>query len=227
MSGGDCAQIRTALGVYLLGAIDPRERAQLADHLASCPACREKLAALAGLPALLQKVPADEAIRSWADDGTGQPPGPPLEALLAEVARTRRRRRWRAIAAAAVLAVGLAAGLQAFRSSASGPPAAVAAPWTATVTGTGPATGVWAAIRYAAMPWGSELEVRVTGVAAGTLCELLVTGDQGQAIAAAGWTIAPGGQSEWVPASVRLRASALRGFEVTSGGRALVSVPAR
>jgi hypothetical protein len=228
MSGGDCAQIRTALGVYLLGAIEPHERAQLTDHLASCLACREKLAALAMLPALLQKIPADEAIRASVDDGTDQPPGPPLETLLAEVARTRRRRRRWAIAATTTLTASLlAAGLQAFHSSAPTPPAAVATRWTATVSGANPANGAWAAIRYAAMPWGSELEVRVTGVPAGTSCQLWVTGPQGQGIPAADWTIASGGQAEWVPASVRLQAGALRRFEVTTGGRALVSVPAR
>ncbi len=87
MSGGDCAQTRPALGVYLLGAIKPHERVQLADQLASCLACHEKLAALAMLPALLQKVPADEAIRAWMDDSTDQPPGPPLETLLARAGR--------------------------------------------------------------------------------------------------------------------------------------------
>ncbi len=88
-------------------------------------------------------------------------------------------------------------------------------------------TGVWSAIRYAAMPWGSELEVRVTGVPAGAGCQLMVTGAQGQVLVAAGWTIASGGQTGWVPASVRLRPGALRDFEVTTGGRALGSVPAR
>ena len=48
-----CREIRQALGVYVLGAIDPAERAQVDEHLASCPGCREDLAGLAGLPAML------------------------------------------------------------------------------------------------------------------------------------------------------------------------------
>src|SRR5215469_13768332 len=98
MNADECAQTRNELGVYLLGAIEPHDRARLEDHLASCPGCRERLAALAGMPALLRKVPADEVIRAWRDDAGRPPPTPPLETLLSKVARTRRRRRW-AIAA--------------------------------------------------------------------------------------------------------------------------------
>ncbi len=46
----DCRDIRHALGVYVLGAIDPAERATVDAHLSTCPECREELAGLAGLP---------------------------------------------------------------------------------------------------------------------------------------------------------------------------------
>jgi anti-sigma factor RsiW len=226
MNTGECAQIRNELGVYLLGAIEPHERARLEDHCASCLACREKLAALAGMPALLRKVPAAEAIRAWRDDGGDRPPTPPLQSLLSTVARTRRRRRW-AIAAAAALATALAAaGLQLLHPGPATTPAA-AAPWTATATGASPVTGVSAAIRYAAEPWGSELDVHVTGIPVGTRCQLWVTGPRGQAVAAGGWTIAASGQPAWYPASVPFPAGALRGFEVTAGGKAQVTVRVR
>ena len=48
-----CREIKQALGVYVLGAIDPAERAQVDEHLASCADCREELASLAGSPARL------------------------------------------------------------------------------------------------------------------------------------------------------------------------------
>lgn len=228
MNAADCAQARNELGVYLLGAIEPHERAQLENHLASCLGCREELAALAGLPALLRKVPAEETIGTGLNGGRDQLPGPSLEALLGQVARTRRRRRRWAIAAAAALATSLAAaGLQVFHSGVVTPPAAAAPRWTATATAASPVTGVWAAIRYAAEPWGSELAVNVTGLPVGTRCQLWVTGARGQDIAAGGWTIAPGSQSEWYPASVPLRAGALRGFEITAGRKDQVTVPAR
>jgi hypothetical protein len=58
----DCSEARVALGVYVLGAIDPAERAQVDAHLATCEACQAELAELADLPALLALVPAEEAI---------------------------------------------------------------------------------------------------------------------------------------------------------------------
>ena len=45
------------LGVYVLGAIDPADRALVEAHLTTCRDCRDELAGLAGLPALLSRVP--------------------------------------------------------------------------------------------------------------------------------------------------------------------------
>jgi len=58
----DCSEARIALGVYVLGAIDPAERVLLDAHLETCEACQAELAELADLPALLALVPAEEAI---------------------------------------------------------------------------------------------------------------------------------------------------------------------
>lgn len=57
-----CAEARIALGVYVLGAIDPAERVLVDAHLATCDACQAELAELDGLPALLALVPAEEAM---------------------------------------------------------------------------------------------------------------------------------------------------------------------
>ncbi|HTB54033.1 MAG TPA: zf-HC2 domain-containing protein, partial [Trebonia sp.] len=46
----DCAEARLSLGVYVLGAIDPAERALVDSHLAGCRDCRDELAGLAGIP---------------------------------------------------------------------------------------------------------------------------------------------------------------------------------
>ena len=59
---GDCAHVRIALGVYVLGAIDPAERALVDSHLATCEACQAELADLADLPALLAMIPTEEAL---------------------------------------------------------------------------------------------------------------------------------------------------------------------
>jgi hypothetical protein len=57
----DCGDIRHALGVYVVGAIDPAERSIVDAHLSHCLECREELAGLAGLPALLGRVPVAAA----------------------------------------------------------------------------------------------------------------------------------------------------------------------
>jgi hypothetical protein len=226
VNDGRCARARQELGAYLLGATDAAQRAQVDSHLAACPWCREELAGLAWLPALLGKVPAGEATR-LAPDGGGAP-GPPLEVLAGRVARTRRLRR---LGAAAVIA--LIAGIAAIfaphaRHPAALPPAAVAAPrWAGTAEAANPVTGAWAAIRYAPEPWGTALEVRVTGIPAGTRCQFWVTGTRGQDFAAGGWIIPAASQRGWYPASVPFAAASLRGFEITTGSRALVAIPAR
>ena len=75
-SPSQCAQIRPELGVYVLGTIAPADRAMVDRHLASCPRCREEVAGLAGLPALLRKVPID-AVMQLPGEPPHDPPGPP------------------------------------------------------------------------------------------------------------------------------------------------------
>jgi len=73
----DCSEARLSLGVYVLGAIDPAERALVDSHLAGCRECRDELAGLAGLPALLARVGTEEALALAAADGPGAPGAPP------------------------------------------------------------------------------------------------------------------------------------------------------
>ena len=95
-------QIHTDLGVYLLGALEPAERARFERHLSQCSSCREELAHLAVLPTLLSRVgplAADAA------------PPPDFGAVAARIAAERRRARWRerVLVAAAALAAVVAA----------------------------------------------------------------------------------------------------------------------
>jgi len=221
MTGEDrCPQIRAELGVYLLGTIEPARRAVVARHLATCPECRAELAGLAGLPALLGRVPADELQPLLEDDVVT--PGPPLGALLGRVARVRRRRRYLAIAAALIVGAAAVSGWQALRPA--GPGAGAGPRWEATDAAVNPVTGAGAAVRYAAEPWGTELEVRVSGVAAGTRCQFWVTGPRGRRVDAGGWIVVAGQRAGWHPASVPLRVSMLRSFQVRQDGQVLVTV---
>jgi hypothetical protein len=221
--GDGCTQCRSELGVYVLGAIGPAERAQVDQHLATCPWCRDELAGLAGLPGLLRRVPPDVAARVWTD-GPGEPvPGPPADRLIGQVSAIRRRRRLGA--AAAILFIGLATGTGLHLIQGHPASTAAAAPrWADSDTGASALTGARATVRYAPQPWGTELEVRVTGIRAGTRCQLQVTSTRGQDITAGGWTITAGSQYTWYPASVPWPEAGLGDFRITAGSQTLVTV---
>jgi predicted anti-sigma-YlaC factor YlaD len=227
MTGGDsCARVRLELGAYLVGAIEPAERALVNGHLRGCPACRAELSGMAGLPSLLRRVPVDTVGRLLLDDPLDAAPAPSLSTLLRRVAAIRRRRRVLAIAAAAITAAAAASGALALHAS-SPPAAAVAAGWAVTVQGTSPVTGVWAAVRYTGQAWGTELQASITGIAPGTRCQLVAIGTGGQKVAAGGWDLAASQPSAWYSASVPLRAASLRGFEIVAGRKILVTIPVR
>jgi predicted anti-sigma-YlaC factor YlaD len=226
-NGAQCVQARQELGVYLVGAVEPARRALVDRHLAACPQCRAELAGLAGLPSLLRRVPVGEALKLAPDAAAALAPSPSLTALARRVSGVRRRKRWLTAVAAAVAGLAAAAGLHALSPAAARAPVAAAPRWAVTVEGANRGTGAWAAVRYTPLPWGTELEVQVTGVAAGTRCQLLVTGAGGQDVAAGGWTIAAGHPAAWYPASVPFQAASVRGFAVRAGGKILVTVRAR
>jgi anti-sigma factor RsiW len=229
VTGDPCAQahVRLELGAYLLGAIEPAQRALVNRHLRTCLACRAELSDLASLPSLLRRVPGDSVGQLLDNDPLRAAPAPPLSTLLRRVAAIRRRRRMLAIAAtAAVTAAATASGVLALHATAR-PPAAVAAAWAVTVHGASPVTGAWAAVRYASRPWGTELQVSVSGIAPGTRCRLLVIGTAGQKVAAGGWDLAASRQPAWYPASIPLRAASLRSFEIITGRKILITIPAR
>lgn len=81
-------------GVYVVGAIDPAERAFVGQQLATCPQCRAEFAGLARLPALLGRVTLDEVERAPAQAPPAVlPPERLLNSTLSEVTRLRRPRR--------------------------------------------------------------------------------------------------------------------------------------
>ena len=235
MTGSEaCGEIRGALGVYVVGAIDPADRAVVESHLSWCVACREELAGLAALPGRLGSVPATDVSLLVQDEpgpaarDAGYPPEATLRSMLQRAAALRRHLMWRRVAAAAAVAVIAAGGAVAVSRAVAPPrvrPAASALPWATTVHGRDPRTGAGATVQYAGRPWGLQARVRVSGIPAGTRCELLVMGP-GRRVVAGGWTVAAGHADAWYPASAPLAASGVRGFAVaTMSGKSLVSVP--
>ncbi len=230
----DCRDIRHALGVYVLGAIEPAERAMVDTHLITCPECREELAGLAGLPALLRRIPVGEA-QQLADDDLDELPGPEvpseemLRSLLARTAQTRQTRRWRGLAAAAAVVVVAgaagAAGVSALHH-AGGPGGSPVAAHFTSVSATNPVTHVAATVRYAPRTWGTVLDTRVKNVPAGARCQLVVTDSSGRSTVVGGWITSYDESTVWYPGSSPVAWNSVRSFEITSQGKVLVKVMA-
>jgi len=228
-----CREIKQALGVYVLGAIDPAERAQVDEHLSSCHECREELASLAGLPALLRKVPIVEAERLAAPEQdpelAGVPSAEMLTSLIARTTNVRRIHRWRTVAAAAAVAI-VALGGGAFVANAlqssggNAPPGPIQSSAWQQTSGNGPVTGAHLTVRYRPEPWGTQMEINVTGVQPGSVCQFQVTDATGGKSMVGSWKAWPG--TSWYPASTWLGEKELRSFQVTIDGKVFASAPA-
>jgi predicted anti-sigma-YlaC factor YlaD len=231
----DCAETRISLGVYVLGAIDPAERAMVDAHLVTCRDCRDELAGLASLPALLARVNPEELSRIEAEVGTPDAAEPPPELIgtVLDLAAARRRRsRWRyAAAAAAVVALagGIFGGLSASHPASS--PAAAFSPGTGgwdKATASSTATGATAAIYYSGEDWGTAFAVKVSGIPDGTTCKMWVTYSNGVRAYVTAWMT---GEDEgkvyyWGSLPSTPAGYQLASFEITTGKQTLVNVPA-
>ena len=226
-SGPACREIRQLLGVYVVGAIDPAERARVEDHLAQCQSCRDELAGLAGLPAMLSRVPAADVERlslpllSLPD---AEPPDELLNSLLRKVSAKRKSRMWRSVAAVAAAAV-IAAGGATTVSQLTGP-ATAQQDWARGVSPTGHISAV---VDYAPVSWGTAMRVQVSGIKPGTECQFWVVGQGGNSEYAGAWKVAGNfgrgyGEKAWYPAASVVSASSVRGFQITSGGKVLLNI---
>jgi hypothetical protein len=232
----DCPEARISLGVYVLGAIDPAERALVDAHLATCRDCRDELAGLAGLPALLARVSTEEAIALAATDGpipagAGEAPEPPRELLgtvLDLTAARRRRRRWReaslGVAAALIIAVGVFGGLRLGSSpaplsnAAQGQSALYNGPANGPMqTVTGKSGGMAATVSYSPMGWGTQVDVKVSGIPVGTNCQLWALDSSGNRFLAGTWVTDNDEGKVWYPGSVGLPSRNVAAFQVTVG----------
>ena len=228
----DCADARTSLGVYVLGAIEPSERALVDAHLTTCRDCRDELAGLAGLPALLARVNPDEISRICADDAVVPPvdDAPPEELLgtVLDLAQAQRRRnRWRFLAAAAAV-VAVAGGLFGGLSAAStrtvyqGAFSPGAGNWE-TVQTASKVTGASASIAYATELWGNQFEVLVHGIPAGTTCDLWVVHPDGTRTEVAAWTTSRDEGKVWYSGSMPSTAKSISRFQITAGHQVLLT----
>jgi hypothetical protein len=223
-SGPTCREIRQLLGVYVVGAIDPAERVLVDEHLGECAQCRDELAGLAGLPAMLSRVPAADVERLSTEPSglpeMTEPSAELLNSLLRRVAIKRRKRLWRGAVAIAASAA-IAAGAAATAVDLAQPQNSVALNDVA--SGLNPQTHVAAVVDYAPTPWsGTEMRVQVSGIQPGTVCQFLINGHT----LVASWTVrAPYGEKAWYTETSPVKASSVHSFVIKSGGKVLVKIP--
>jgi hypothetical protein len=229
----DCSEARVSLGVYVLGAIDPAERAMVDSHLAGCRDCRDELAGLAGLPALLARVGTAEAMAlaasderpAWENEALA-PPDRLVGRVLDLTEARRRRRRWRegilAVAAALVIAAGVFGGLRMTASPAPSSPTASGYPSPGPADGpwqlaTGQLHGMVLTVRYRQMSWGTLVNTNVKGIPPGTTCQIWVVGPGNSRMLVGSWTVDWREGNVWYPASAAISAANVQKFVVTVG----------
>jgi anti-sigma factor RsiW len=196
---------------YVLGSLDPMERARLEAHLPECDVCRAELVSFAGLPGLLSRVSPQEA-------ASGLPPVRPqlLDGLLARAAAQRKTRQHRLVAAAAALilvAGGIVGGFGLAHTSGSA---------TVTTAANGP---VRAQVQLTGTSSGTKITIRLTGVPSGEECRLVAIGKDGSSHNAGSWYASYAGAAS-VSETAALSPAELAALRVeTPAGRPLVTIP--
>ncbi|SDY91051.1 Putative zinc-finger [Modestobacter sp. DSM 44400] len=197
---GDHDDVRRLLGAYVLGGLDDADRRAVEEHLPGCEPCRSDLARSAPLPALLRRLPVEDALRVDEPLGTGprSVSAAVLPGLLGEVDRDRHRHRrrtvMRTVLVAATVAALATAGITSLRNT---QPSAVRFALTASAGASAEGD-----VELVAKPWGTALTVHVSGLPAEGPFSLEVGGSTRQtAEQAATWGATPSGSAELVGAS--------------------------
>ena len=153
---------------YVLGSLSGTERREYEAHLTTCPSCREGVAALSGMPALLSQLSRDDV--AAMDDGGQADTTPPLRpqlltSLLAKVSRRRRRSRlmtWTVAAtAAAVLLVGVFVALRSNPAIPTPTPPAATHSTALSMTRVTP-NGLTANVSLNSYGWGTRIDMTCT-----------------------------------------------------------------
>ncbi len=219
-----CEQVREAAAVRLLtgGAPDPEVEA----HLVGCELCRADLARLTPLPGLLTSAASQVALLDEPPPGDAM-----LERLLAAAATERRSRRSRvrlvAVASVAALALVAVPATVVLVNRSDGVGTVQADKIKASASD--PASGVSGQVTLARSSWGSAVNLKVTGVQAGTSCTVVVVTKDGSRQTAATWWAQeyPGPAS--VDGTVAADVPAIDHVELvdTASGKVLLKLPTR
>jgi anti-sigma factor RsiW len=210
-----CRETTMSLGVYLLGALDPVERAEVEAHLDTCESCRQELAELAALPSVLDQLSIE--------DFALEPPEVPddlFERVAAQAraeqaahdAGSRRNYRRLLVAAAAVLVItaGSIASVAGLRSHhevykvQSGP--------------------VQMAVALDAQTTGTALRVTVRGLPQNEHCRLIAVAKDGTRDVAGRWDATYAGVAQQTGSTSIPQSELAQLVLLGNGGKTLATV---
>ncbi len=213
-------ELRLSLGSYVLGSLDPADRAALDAHLPGCPACREELATYAALPALMSRVSIDQVRQPT-------PTVPPtvlsraLNTVAADhtntVTQLRRWRRATVLSAAAATIVAVVLGATLLHTQTPSPPEGTPLIATAGVSASGSAS-------LQAKPWGTALTLQLQGLPQGDSFTAWVTAPNGTRSIAATWTPSPDGHATLTGAA-NITDTTHAALQIMQGDTTLLTLP--
>ena len=213
-------ELRLSLGSYVLGSLEPANRAALDAHLPGCPACREELASYAALPALMSRLSIDQVRQPT-------PTVPPtvlnraLDAVAAErnstVTQLRRWRRATVLSAAAATIVAVVLGATLLHTQTPSPPEGTPLIATAGVSASGSAS-------LQAKPWGTAVSLQLQGLPQGDGFTAWVTAPNGTRSIAATWTPSPDGHATLTGAA-NITDTTHAALQIMQGDTTLLTLP--
>ncbi|OBJ87801.1 zf-HC2 domain-containing protein [Mycobacterium asiaticum] len=111
---------------YVLGSLSAADRGEFETHLTQCPACRQAIDDVAGIPALLAEFDfrTSAAINESRHPSAKPPASPQLPSVLGVTRGRRNRSRltaWTAVAASVFLAVAVLLGIHGYFAYSSPP----------------------------------------------------------------------------------------------------------
>ena len=175
-------ELRTSVGAYVLGALDRSDHDAMANHISHCSVCRDEVATLTMLPGILAQVDPD---RAAALDGHESASEQLLPRLLAAVRRehrvtARKTRRWQYATVMSVAAAALLAAFLVHVPTAGDPRQRALTSVNASVTARGEGT-------LTTKPWGTEVQVRLSGLPRSQGFTLIAAGRDGRREVASTW----------------------------------------
>jgi anti-sigma factor RsiW len=186
-------------GAYVLGSLSAGDRRQFETHMADCPACRQALVEISGVPAMLSQFDGNNIAAINGSGHTSEVPAAPsalLSSLLAMVRWRRCRTRlmtWTISAAAAVvLTIAVAVGIQG-RFLTPPPPQTTASALPMAQVGT---TLLASTAALSGQQWGTHITLKFVCLAPldahHDTVALVVVGRDGSQTRLATWVAIPG-----------------------------------